>query len=50
MKRSYITKTFFNLLLTLNTDGNLDWRVSVINDLVLLCALQEGHFRKARSK
>ena len=50
VERSHITKAFFNLLLTLSTDGNLDWRVSVIDDLVSLCALQEGHFRKARSK
>ena len=50
MERSRISKAFFDPPSTLSTDGNLDWRVSIVDDLVSLCALQEGRFRKARSK
>ena len=50
VERSRIAKAFFDPPSTLNTDGNLDWRVSIVDDLVSLCALQEGRFRKARSK
>ena len=50
VERSHIAKAFFDPPSTLSTHDNLDWRVSIVNDLVSLCALREGHFRKAHSK
>ena len=50
VERSRIAKAFFDPPLTLGTNGDADWRVSIVDDLVSLCALQEGRFRKARQK
>ena len=49
-ERSRIAKTFFDPPSTIGVDGNIDWRVSVVDDLVSLCTLQEGRFRKPRLK
>ena len=47
-ERSRIAKAFFNPPSTHGAEGDVDWRVSIVNDMVSLCIRQEGRFRKAR--
>ncbi len=48
MERSRIAKAFFNPPSTRGAEGDLDWRVSIVDDMMSLCIRQEGVFRKAR--
>ena len=48
VERSRIAKAFFDPPSTRGIDGDADWRVSIIDNLISLYALQEGRFRKAR--
>ena len=48
MERSRIAKAFFDPLSTCGAEDDVDWRVSIIDDMVSLCIRQEGVFRKAR--
>ncbi|MCJ1250100.1 hypothetical protein MMC30_007326 [Trapelia coarctata] len=52
VERSRIANAFFDppSALRANGHGDVDWRVSIVEDLVSLCTLQEGRFRKARRK
>ena len=47
VERSRIAQAFFDPSSTPGEEGDVGWRVSVVNDLVSLCTLQEGRFRKA---
>ncbi|SLM33794.1 nacht and ankyrin domain protein [Lasallia pustulata] len=46
--RSRIAKAFFDPPSTHDAESDLDWRVSIVDDMVSLCVRQEGVFRKAR--
>ena len=48
VERSRIAKAFFDPLSTCGAKDDMDWRVSIIDDMVSLCIRQEGVFRKAR--
>ncbi len=48
MERSRIAKAFFDPPSTHGAEGDVDWRVSIVDDMVSLCIRQEGMFRKAR--
>ncbi len=48
MERSRIAKAFFNPPSTRGAEGDVDWRVSIVDDMMSLCIRQEGVFRKAR--
>ncbi len=48
VERSRIAKAFFNPPSTRGAEGNVDWRVSIVDDMVSLYIRQEGRFRKAR--
>ena len=48
IKRSRIVKAFFNSLLTCNAENDVNWRVSIIDNMVSLCIRQTEVFRKAR--
>ena len=48
IKRSRIAKAFFDPLSTYDTKDDMDWRVSIIDDMVSLSIRQKGVFRKAR--
>lgn len=48
VERSRIAKAFFDPPSTRGAEGNVDWRVSIVDDMVSLCIRQEGRFRKAR--
>ena len=48
MKRSRIAKAFFNPPSTRGAEGDVDWRVFIVDDIMSLCIRQEGVFRKAR--
>ncbi len=48
MQRSRIVKAFFDPLSTRDIEDDVDWRVSIVDDMVSLCIRQEGVFRKAR--
>lgn len=47
VERSRIAQTFFDPPSAFGAEGDVGWRVSIVNDLVSLCNLQEGRFRKA---
>jgi len=47
VERSRIAQAFFDPLSALGAEGDVGWRVSIVDDLVSLCTLQEGRFRKA---
>ena len=48
MERSRIAKAFFNPPSTRGAEGDVDWRVSIVDDMMSLCIRQERVFRKAR--
>ncbi len=48
MERSRIAKAFFDPPSTHGAEGDVDWRVSIVDDMMSLCIRQEGVFRKAR--
>ncbi len=48
MERSRIAKVFFNPPSTRGAEGDVDWRVSIVDDMMSLCIRQKGVFRKAR--
>ena len=48
VERSRIVKAFFDPLSTCGAEDDMDWRVSIVDDMVSLCIRQEGVFRKAR--
>ena len=48
VKRSRIAKTFFNPPSTRGAEGDIDYRVSIIDDIISLYIRQKGVFRKAR--
>ena len=48
VERSRIAKAFFDPPSTHDADSDVDWRVSIVDDMVSLCVRQEGVFRKAR--
>ena len=47
-ERSRIAKAFFDPLSTCGAKDDMDWRVSIVDNIVSLCIRQEGVFRKAR--
>ena len=49
VERSRIAKAFFDPLSTCGAKDDMDWRVSIVDDMVSLCIRQEGVFRKAAS-
>ena len=48
VKRSRIAKAFFDSLSTRGIEGDMDCRVSIVDNMVSLYIRQEGVFRKAR--
>ena len=46
-ERSRIAMPSFNPLLGPSASDNVDWRTSIVDDMVSLCTRQEGRFRKA---
>lgn len=48
MERSRIAKAFFDPPSTHGAEGDVDWRVSIVDDMVSLCIRHKGIFRKAR--
>ena len=48
VERSRIAKAFFDPLSTRGAEGDVDSRISIVDDMVSLCIRQEGMFRKAR--
>ena len=46
VKRACIAQIFFNSSSAFNVENNVSWRVSIVNDLMSLCSLQESRFRK----
>ncbi|KAF6238810.1 hypothetical protein HO173_003317 [Letharia columbiana] len=48
VERSRIAKAFFDPPSTRGPEGDVDCRVSIVDDMVSLCIRQEGVFRKAR--
>ncbi len=46
VKKARIAQTFFDSSSTFNVDDDVNWRVSIVNDLMSLCSLQESRFRK----
>ena len=48
VERSRIAKAFFDPPSTRGAEGDVDCRVSIVDDMVSLCIRQEGMFRKAR--
>ena len=48
VERLRIAKAFFDPLSTYGAGDDIDWRVSIVNDMVSLYIRQEGVFRKAR--
>ena len=48
VERSRIAKAFFDPLSTCGAKDDMDWRISIVDDMVSLCIRQEGVFRKAR--
>lgn len=45
-ERSRIATAFFDPPSATTADGDVDWRISIVNDMVSLCTRQEGRFRK----
>lgn len=50
VERARVAQSFFNLLSAFNAEGDVNWRVLIVDDLVSLCPLQEGRFHKASRK
>ena len=48
VERLRIAKAFFDPPSTRGTEYNIDWRVSIIDNIVSLYIRREGIFRKAR--
>jgi len=48
LERARIAKAFFDPPSTCGAEGDLDWRISIVDDMVSLCNRQEGIFRKPR--
>ncbi len=48
IERSRIAKAFFDPPSTYSAEGDMDWRVFIIDNMMSLCIRQEGVFRKAR--
>ncbi len=48
IERLRIAKAFFDPPSTYSTEGDIDWRVSIVDNIMSLCIRQEGVFRKAR--
>lgn len=48
MERLRIAKVFFNLSSTRGAEGDVNWRISIVDDMMSLCIRQKGVFRKAR--
>ena len=50
VERARVAQAFFDPPSAFNAEGDVNWRVSIVNDLMSLCPLQEGRFRKASRK
>ncbi len=50
VERARFAQAFFDPPSAFNVEGDMNWRVSIVDDLVLLCSLQESRFRKASRK
>lgn len=50
VERARVAHAFFDPPSAFNAEGDVNWRVSIVDDLVSLCPLQEGRFRKASRK
>ena len=50
VKRIRVVQTFFDSSSTLNAEGDVNWRISIVNDSMSLCFLQKGRFRKINRK
>ena len=48
VEQSRIVKAFFDPPSTHDAEGDMDWRVSIVDDTVSLCIRQEGVFRRPR--
>ncbi len=46
VERACIAQAFFDPPSAFDAEGDVGWRVSIVDDLVSLCPLQEGRFRK----
>ena len=44
VERSRIAKAFFDPPSTGDAECNVDWRISIVDDMVSLCIRQEGMF------
>ena len=45
-KKIRIAQAFFDPPSEINAEGDVNWRISIMNDLVSLCSLQKSRFRK----
>ena len=50
VEKARVAQAFFDPPSGFNAEGDLNWRVSIVDDLVSLCPLQEGRFRKTSRK
>lgn len=48
LERARIAKAFFDPPSTCGAEGDLDWRISIVDDMISLCQRQEGIFCKLR--
>jgi len=46
VERARIAQAFFDSPSAFDAEGDVGWRVSIVDDLMSLCSLQEGRFRK----
>lgn len=50
VERARVAQAFFDSPSAFNAEGDVYWRISIVDDLVSLCPLQKGRFRKASRK
>lgn len=50
VERARVAQAFSDPPSAFNAEGDVNWRVSIVDDLVSPCTLQEGRFRKASRK
>ena len=50
MKKIRVAQIFFDSLSTFNIENDMNWRISIVNNLMSLCFLQKNRFRKTNRK
>lgn len=50
VKKIRVARAFFDLSSTFNVKNDVNWQISIVNDLMSLCFLQKSRFRKINRK